>query len=493
MTETFEKPIQKTSPTVDDFYIPKCYARSNLQAMWTGMPRGTTASKPTIADLNKALMNPFVQHKKIQEFSNYLEYNSSMYGNFLDYFSNLITWDYVLYSDTQTKVKKTTMESRYYESAKIVSKLNIKTVFPAMLKRVLSVGEAYFYNASTSNGNSIIVEIDHSICQLAQIDDSNLWRYYVNVSLIETTKVCEFPIEIQDFYNDWIANGGKKNKDKKKKIDGVEVPSYLYLVSKNGFAIFAHMRKTYHDYPYLAAMFEDLNSLEEDKDYMEEYAKEQNIKLIHMRVPTDPASGLPIMNKEIIEVYHNSAKEHLPSNVAPLTNPFEVQGITLDTAQTASINLVDHSSKVVLSDGGVSKSIFEADSTLGLQYSTEADASRMYPLMYFFENFVNYILNGKGCKIKFLQINIFNRQKWHENYRTDLLSGGSRSLFIASAGIEPFDMINLARTESDLDMDSMLIPKINASQISGDNLKNGAPEKDPDESADSTNIEKGYR
>jgi len=492
MSEILETTTQKI-PTPDDFYVPRNFARSNLQAMWTGTPRSTTSTKPTIASLNAALSNPFVQYKQIQEYSNYLLYNSAMYGNFLDYLSNLITWDYVLYSDSQTKVKKSTLESRYYDSAKTVSKLNLKTVFPYMLKRVLANGEMYFYNSSTADGNSIITEVDSSICQLAQIDESNLWRYYVNVSLIDPMKLCEFPIEIQEYYEDWISLGGKRAKKKDKTIDGVIVPTYLYLVSKNGFAIFAHMRKTYHDYPYLAPLFEDLNNLESDKDYMDEYAKQQNIKLIHMKVPTDPASGLPIMPKEVIEVYHNSAKEHLPSNVAPLTNPFETEGITLDTAQTASINLVEHSTKVVVQDSGISESVFNASSTLGLQYSTEADAVRMYPLMYFFENFVNYILRGKGCKVKFLQINIFNRQKWHENYRTDLLSGGSRSLFVASAGIEPFDMINLAKTETTLDMDAMLPPKLNASQIPAEASSGGAPEKDPEDSADSTNIEKGYR
>ena len=475
----------------DKFFIPRNYARSNVQPLWATTPSNSSTKIYTSEQINRLLLNPYTTYKELQNVSNYLLYNSAMYNNFLDYVANLLTWDYVIGCEDVDKVNKTTIENRYYESARIIYKINAKTIFPYMLKRILTNGECYFYNM-VDNSNNIIVEIDSNICQLSQIDENNIWRYYVNVSLINPLRVYEYPKEIQNYHKEWLDGGKKKAK---KIIDDVEIPDYLYPISNNGFAIFIHMRKTQHDYPYFASLFEDLNNLESDKNYMGEYIKESNIKLIHMQVPTNKDTGIPLMDKSIIEAYHESAKAHLPRNVAPLTNPFTVESITLDKAQSSAINLVEHSTKVVMQDSGISDSIFNASTTLGLQYSTLADASKIYPILYFFENFVNSQIKQHKCKAKFLKINYFNQLDWHERYYADVLAGGSRSLFAVTGGIEPYDIINLSKTEKAIGIDDLLEPKINASQLTSPEVesKNGRPSKTAKEGTDSTNTEKEYR
>lgn len=466
------------------FFVPRNYARSQIQPLWATKPNNSVTRKYTTDEIGKLLLNPYATYKELQNASNYLSYTSSAYNNFLDYLSNALTWDYVIQCEDIDNVKQSTIESRYYESAKVAHKINIKTIFPALLKRALANGETYFYNMSDSS-NSIIVEIDSNICQLAQIDNSNIWRYYVNLSLINPVNRFELPEELQTAYTQWVDGGKKKEKIK---VDEMEIPSYLHLVSDKGFAIFVHMRKTQHDYPYLVHMFEDLNDLESDKAYMNDYIKENNIKLIHMKVPTD-TEGKPLMDEVITRVYHESAKEHLPRNIAPLTNPFETTSITLDKSQSAAINLVEHSTKVVMQDSGISENIFNSSSTLGLQYSTLADATKLYPLLYFFENFVNLQIKQYKCKVKFLKINYYNQLEWHERFYADVLTGGSRSLFAVTSGIEPYDIINLAKTEKAIGMDDLLEPKINASQLSADDLGgvNGRPKKKPKDASDSTN------
>lgn len=470
----------------EEVYVPRNYARSQVQPLWALTPKNSTSRKYTEEQIDLMLKNPYINYSELQSVSNYLLYNSPMYNNFIDYISNLITWDYVLYCEDGED-----QYNRYRESAKILRKINVKTIFPSLLKSVIANGECYFYNLSDGK-NNIIMEIDSSYCQLAQIDDNNIWRYYIDVSKIEFTRLYEFPEEIQSYYKQWIE---KKKPKTKKEIDGIEIPEYLYQVSDNGWAVFSHMRKEQHDYPYLAPMFGDLAKLEDDKDYMNDYIKESNIKLIHMKVPTDKETGKPLMGKDTIQVYHESAKEHLPRNCAPLTNPFEVDGIALDKAQDKAINLVDYSTKVVMQDSGISESIFNADTTLGLQYSTLADSAKLYPLIYFFENFLNLQIKKYGAKVSILKINYHNQIDWHKEYRSDLLSGGSRMLFISSTGIEPYDFINMVETEKSLDFDSMLIPKMNASQMNQDagEVGQGREPKDAKESSDSTNKEKEYR
>ena len=82
---------------------------------------------------------------------------------------------------------------------------------------------------------------------------------------------------------------------------------------------------------------------------------------------------------------------------------------------------------------------------------------------------------------------------WHERYYSDVQAGGSRSLFAVTSGIEPYDIMNLAKTEKALDMDSWLEPKINSSQLSVDDLKNGRPKKKAKDKTDSANKVDEYK
>jgi hypothetical protein len=468
----------------DLHYIPRNFARSHIQPIWSQTPGNAKTQAYTSEKIADFLKNPHATYKQLQGVSNYLMYTSPSYNNILDYLANAMTFDYTLYGIDAKAVTKITLQNRIFTSAEVVSKMNVKSIFPQMVKRALANGECYFYNLGDKN-NIIIEEIDSNLCQLAMIDDNNIWRFYINLSLIDANRVAELPEEIRIEYKKWIDGG--KSKDKIE-VDGMVVPSYLYLVSNRGFSIFAHMRKIQHDYPYLAAMFEDLNDLEADKTYMTEYIKENNIKLIHLKVPVDKDSGLPLFSKEIISIYHDSAKEHLPSNVAPLTNPFEVTAIALDKSQSTAINLVDHSTNVVSDDSGISKAIFNAETTNGLQYSTLADVSKLYPLLYFFENFINLQIKDQKCKVKFLRMSHYNQSSMHEESRTDLLSGGSRMLFVATGGIELYDFLHMNATEDVLDFDDMLEAKLNASQASAADLqnKNGRPAVSGDKQADST-------
>lgn len=478
--------VQSTTDKTDYdlHYIPRNYARSNIQPIWAQTPGNAKTQVYTSEQIANFLKNPHATYKQLQGVSNYLQYTSPSYNNILDYLSNAMTFDYTLFGIDAKTVSKTTLQNRIFTSAEVVSKMNVKSIFPQMVKRVLANGECYFYNLGDKN-NIIIEEIDSNLCQLAMIDDNNIWRYYINLSLMDVNRVAELPEEIRVAYQKWIDGGKPKDKVE---VDGMIVPSYLYLVSNRGFSIFAHMRKIQHDYPYLAPMFEDLNDLESDKTYMTEYIKENNIKLIHLKVPVDKDSGLPLFSKELISIYHESTKEHLPSTVAPLTNPFEVTSIALDKAQSAAINLVEHSTNVVSDDSGISKAIFNAETTNGLQYSTLADVSKLYPLLYFFENFINLQIKDQKCKVKFLRMSHYNQSSMHEESRTDLLSGGSRMIFVATSGIELYDFLNMYETEDVLGFDDMLEAKLNASQASAADLQNanGRPAKKADEQADST-------
>jgi rRNA maturation endonuclease Nob1 len=477
----------------DKYFIPRNYARSNIQPLFASSSSTSTTAYP-VTQIENMLKNPYANFKQLQLVSEHLINTNSNYNNVVDYFANILALNYILFPFSTTD-NVVTVKNRIYNSAKIISKMQIESMIPTMIKQAIIYGESFWYDLSDSE-NTIIVEIPRNICVLSQIDDDNLWRYYVDLSLINSITVAELPEEIQAEYKKW-TDGGKK-KSKKKINDTLEIPDHYYEVSKKGFAIFIHGLKKAHDYPLLVHMFTDLSLLNTDKSYFNEFIKDDAVKTIHQKVPVDKDTGVPTMPKEIIEAYHNSSKEHVGKNISIMTNPFEVEGIALDKNQQSAINVVEHDIKVINNDSGISETIFNASTTNGLGYSTKADSNRMFPILSFFVNLINYKLKQHKCQIKFLNINAFEQKDWHTQYGTDLLNGGLRSLFISTSGIDIYTFLNTAEMEKMLDFDEWLPAKMNASQLSVDDLndpnnKGGTPKKDPKKAADSTNKVNDYK
>ena len=473
----------------DKYYIPRNYARSGIQPLWA--TASTTSINPfTDEQIKNMLKNPYANYKQLQLVSEHLINTNSNYNNIVDYLATIMTFDHVLFPFGITE-NQTTVKNRIYNSSKIISKMNLKNVFPIMLKQAIIYGESFWYDLSDSE-NTIIDKLPREICVLSQIDDDNLWRLYIDCALIHPTKVYELPEEIQKAYDDYIER--KKPKGKRKINEYTFIPESYYEVSKKGFAVFVHMEKKAHDYPLLAHMFADLSLLNNDKSYFNEFIKDDAVKTIHQKVPTDKETGVPNMPKEIIEAYHNSSKEHVGKNISIMTNPFEVEGIALDKNQQSAINVVEHDIKVIQNNSGISETIFNANTTNGLGYSTKADSARMYPLFYYFTSFVNFKIKQYKCQVEFLHINIFEKSDVHESHRADLLSGGSRSLFMASSEIDLYTYMNLAEMEKLLDFDSMLPPKFNASQGNAEDLNpNEKPKSKEKDKADSTVVVDGYK
>ena len=478
------------TPKPNEFYIPRNYARSQVQPLWANTST-SSASIFTFEQITNLLKNPYSSYKLLQGVADYLFNTNSNYNNILDYLATILALKYVVYPFGITE-NKTTVKNRIYNSAKIISKMQIEQIFPEIIKRAMHCGETYWYDLSDSE-NTIIVEIPKELCVLSHIDDDNLWRYYIDLSLITKISLPELPQEIQDAYNKHVANG--KPKGKKKVTENIIIPENYYEVSKKGFAIFAHMQKKAHDYPLLSHMFGDLTLLSNDKSYFNEFIKDDAIKTIHQKVPVDKETGVPLMDKDIIEAYHNSSKEHVGKSISIMTNPFDVEGIALDKNQQAALNVVEHDIKVIQNDSGISETIFNANTTNGLGYSTKADSAKIFPLMYFFTNLINFKIKQYKCQVRFLNINIFEEKEKHEDARTDLLSGGSRILFMATSPLDMYSYLNVMEMEQLLEIDELLPPKLNASQGSSEDLikKNGNPGKKEGDKKDSTVVVDGYK
>lgn len=447
-------------------------------------------SRPfTKEQIEKALRNPLINYQALQQMSNYLYATSSAYQNTIDYFSNIMTFDYIL-SPTDFTSNKTTMMNRLLTAAKKAKQSQVKTVFPKMIERTLIQGESYWY-ALTDNDNTIYVEIPSRFCEVYEIDSNNLFRYKIRLDLLNDDIVKSLPNEIKNAYNNFHTSK-KSNKNKKRDMNDA-LDSLKYKVSENGFALLAHGMLSVHDYPYFANSFLDLLQLEEDKEYLNSYIRDDNVKMVHNKIKTND-EGVPLMPEPVIRQYHETDKKHVPKNVSVSTTPFDKEAISFDSSSRTQINLVEQSKKNVQDDSGVSSLVFnnEKSSSNALAQSIRADANRMFPYLKFFNAILSYQLKPYKFSATFLEMDKFNKTDDHEQIRTDLQSGGNRMLFIATSKLEIYDYLQIAQLEKIINIDELLPIMVPGSQQSGIDAekKNGRPEeKNP---TDNEEINRGY-
>jgi hypothetical protein len=428
----------------------------------------------TKEQIDKALKNPLQNYETLQHMSNYLYAVSSAYQNTIDYFSNILAFDYII-SPTDYTDNKTTMMNRFLGAAKKMKQLQAKSVFPKVIERTLIQGESYWYTLTDSD-NVIFVEIPAKFCEVYEIDSNNIFRYKIKLNLLNDNIVKSMPLEIKTAYESFKTN---KNQKVQKLDKNDAMNSLKYEVSEKGFAVLAHGLLNIHDYPYFANMFTDLLMLEENKEYLDEYIKNDNVKMVHQKVGVDKDSGKPLLDKDVIQAYHNSTKNHVPSNVSVSTSPFEVAAISFDNSSKTQINLVEQSKDNVQDDSGVSSLVFnnEKSSSNALKDSIRADKNRVVSLLKYFNAVATYQIKTFKFIATFLETDRFTKSDDHEDARTDLQSGGNRMLFLATSNMELYDYLQIAQLEKIIEIDDYLPIMIPGSQQSGldPNNRGGRP------------------
>lgn len=469
-------PTEVKGRNTKEFYVPREMSRVKLNPLWkqTGYFQSVR-----VQDTNERIIgwlkDPYVNYRNLQRLSNYFWYTSTFYQNILYYLATGMTFDYLL-TPTTISSNKNNMTKRLEKAAEIVWMSQVKSTFPNMLLRTLIQGETYWYDISDGD-NTIFKEIPAEICLFAMIDENNIWRYYVDLSMIQPNTLITLPEEIQKAHKSYVKSG-ITDKKATKKIGNMEIPAQYYLVSPQGFAMSAHPFFNHvHDYPFLASMFPDLNNFENDKEYFNEYVKNDNIKLVHNRIPLD-SDGEPLLEYGKIKAYHEAAKEHLPSNVAPLTNPFDTKAIALDRSQQATINVVELSQKNAQFASGVSDTMFSASTNTGLRFSILFDLSKIFPFLAFFENLMNYKLRDQKFQISFLPVTHYNKLDWYKEYRSSMAQGGSRWNYISLESTDLLTWLNGAKFADQINLDQYMPNKASAYQQSGSESKAGRPTTD---------------
>jgi len=420
--------------------------------------------------VDDALKDPYSNYQILQDYSYRISGLSTFYNNYLEYLANLLTFDYFLYP-----TKENVDHVEYTRLAKDVSKYDVKSFPRVALYDTLKYGESYWIPVTSSQageGNKTMYQkIPKKYCRAYEKDNYGVYRFQINIAMIDYNDLEYMPNEIQQAKKLW--------EDK-----NINQP---WVTVRNGFALLAHLEYREHDYPYLAHIFTDFLSYEDNKTYYDDYLKEDNVKMVHNKIPIDKENNEPLYGFDVIKAYHEETKKNVPKNVSVATNPFDATALTFDKNSQIQANIVEQSKTNIENGAGINGSIFNTEKTTAqiLEKSMQKDANNMQRFLPEFENIFNWLFRGKGCKISFVDSNNYNKSVKISNYGQGLNNGGSRLQYIAYTGLEPYEFLQLSEVEKNIDVDSLMPPKAMSAQLSSSEADSpGAPPLDDNEISD---------
>ncbi len=423
------------------------------------------------------LANPGRYEKQLRNLSRFLFDSSSHYKRLIDYFSTMLTFDYVvdIYNQTNyemTKELKDTIQKRYIKTVNKLENMNMKHEFSKLVTKSLIEGVVYGYEYSAKNSYFIDI-LDPDYCAISSIEDG-VYNYSFNFQYFDTRKgeIDRFSDEFKDKYR--IYQSDKKN-NKWQELDSSKT---ICIKISDGE----------HSIPMLAGVFEEIYALYTYKDLQLSKTEMDNYLLLVANLPyrkdANDRENAWALSLDIAEKYFNLMSDNLPEQIGTILSPFSsIEPIKLSKNEK-ELDTLSIAESSIYNSAGVPRAIFNSDKSSGaaLNKAISVDESTMFKILRQLERWVNRKLKDENKKINFkvtfLNITEYNRKDMIDKYKdASTLGLPVKRHFCASLGLSPSDVQNSMLLENDvMNITDKFIPLSSSYTQPSDN-KGGRPDE----------------
>lgn len=426
------------------------------------------------SDVINWLANPGKYEKQLRNLSRFLFDSSSHYKRLIDYFSTMLTFDYVvdIYNQIDyeiTEKLKENIQKRYINIINKLENMNMKHEFSKLTTIALIDGIVYGYEYSTESSYFIDI-LNPDYCAISSIEDG-VYNYSFNFQYFDNHKeeLDRFADEFKEKYKAYQSD--KKNK-KWQELDSSK--TICIKISESEYSI-----------PMLAGVFEEIYNLYDYKDLQMSKTEMDNYLLLVASIPylngNDKENNFAL-SVDIAEKYFNLMNNSLPAQIGAILSPFKtIEPIKLNKNEKEldTLTLAENS---IYNSAGVPKLLFNSDKSSGaaLNKAIAIDEATMFKILRQFERWINRKLKDENKKINFkvafLNITEFSRKDVIDKYKdASTLGLPVKRHYCASLGLSPSDVLNSMFLENDiLGITDKFIPLSSSYTQSSDN-KGGNP------------------
>lgn len=419
-------------------------------------------------DVEDWFLNPDTFSKEIRDFSRLLYIKKGVYYTAINFYTNLLTLDYVLiprFVHAEDIDKDAVIDSKM-KAVEYCDDILQKPVVRNIIKATLKDG-CYFGYERSDKGVFYLQRLPNDFCREDALigglpSISFDFDYFTN----REEKLEMYDSEFTTKFNAY-QNG---TEDRWQRLDHLKT-------------ICIPMESEDFNFPALSGVMSDLIDLDDYHKYMKQSIELDVARILIQTPPMNKETGEMLVDPEEVRFFQSAIAEVLDERFKVVSTPFEVDSIKFTQSQSGDSGLssVDKMRESIWNGVGIPKSIFgEPEGATGQKISLDANISYVMAIVEKIEMWINRKLRGVGTKQHSFKVKYMSTTRSEESFGTfnDLLSiGGSLEAAIANAGINPDDYMGLLQLENIVGIkDDLTLPQSIHTQ--GGDGERGAPKKE---------------
>ncbi len=424
---------------------------------------------------------------EIIRLSQYMMLKSGYYKRLIEYFVNMgiINWtvDTEIKKVDFYKVSNQTLKSNYIKFVSACNKFKIDSNITNILKRMFVEDICFGFITETDTDNSIFF-IEPKYCEIKKLVNGNVYEYAVNKSLISSSYINTFPLELRELIED------------SKSIS----QNNMILIPYEKSLCLKYNNDLSYTYPPFFNLIANILLIDDYKELSKAKTESDAYKLIYFKIPTD--NGKICMGDELVTPFVEMAKQIVPDTWGVVPAPMDLQLVESKSTANDDKNKTQEAVENYYGEAGVSKSLISsASSGSELKLSMKVDSSDLYRIYRQIEVWMNlqmklrnYIYNSYQFVYHILPTTIFDINDYIDTQlKLAQSSVVNKGLLAAANGINPAKMIGNSYMENvvlnDV-FDSWKPLQSSYTQSSNSLNESGRPELDETEIAEVTNTQR---
>ena len=414
--------------------------------------RGFFYEKFKKEDIEKMFAHPHSYEYSLRGLSRYLYIISPHYKRLINYFSQILTYNYTVKAGKvyTRKIAKTKYKNNFYDVVNFAEKMGIKKEAEKMIRIALrdgiAVGVMVYANKSQSG---YFVPFEPKGIRVRSIEDG---VYIPSIYLPMFTG----NEKLLDAYGSDISRAYKKYAEKLKNGNKTTEDDAWYEF-KNGFALVADDTDPYHYLPYFGNLIIDVLRLKDAQDIQAQHDENANYKALSAKVDTDD-DGVPKMPYNDVRQYYDQMAGELPNGIGLLVSPWTISDHSFQESATADRDTALSAVNNFWRSAGMPNTLMGGGTLTtasAMLLAVKPDEALAFSLLGQFEKILNReikLMNHDYLfKVSFLYQSIFNSTEVQNNLSKGAQYGLPVKMdYAASLGLTPCETVGASYIEDDI-------------------------------------------
>lgn len=403
-------------------------------------------------EIERMFKNPHGYEHSLRAMSRYLYIVSPHYRRLINYFSQILLYNYTVKAGKvyTKKVTKSKYKSNFYDVVNFCDKMNLSKEAERMIRIALRDGIAVgimAYSAKSQSGYFVPFEPRgiriRSIEDGAFIPSIDLTMFTGNESYAE-----QYGADIKRAYlkyRDKIKNGIKVTEEDR------------WYEFKDGFALVADDTDLRHYLPYFGNLILDVLRMRDAQDVQAVRDENSNYKAVSAKVDTDD-DGIPKMPFKEMEKYYNQMCNQVPAGIGVIVSPWSLSDHSFQESSVADRDSALSAVNNFWRSAGMPNTLMGGGTLTtasAMLLAVKPDEALSFALLKQFEQIINRqikLMNHDYLfKVSFLYQSIFNTSEVQNSLSKAAQYGVPVKMdYAASLGITPCEMIGASYLEDDI-------------------------------------------